>query len=129
MDRQNTRQVTEMRGAYRLVASSCLRTWMARDTNRYIRWKNRQCSGLVCRRVSRSLDAEWQNRRSSLTRLYDRSWHISDMRNGQLVARILTASAPGRPRWRLYPHPTGKYFSSQSSNTCRTRVLVSANMK
>jgi hypothetical protein len=80
MDRQNTRQVTEMRGAYRPVASSCLRTWMARDTNRYIRRKNRQCSGLVCRRVSRTLDAEWQNRRSSLTRLYDRSWPVGDLR-------------------------------------------------
>src|SRR5882757_6737986 len=79
MDRQNTRQVTEMRGAYRPVASSCLRTWMARDTNRYIRRKNRQCSGLVCRRVSRTLDAEQQNRRSSLTRLYDRLWHSCDM--------------------------------------------------
>ena len=46
---------------------------MARDTNRYIRRKNRQCSGLVCLRVSRTLDAEWQNRRSSLARLYDRA--------------------------------------------------------
>src|ERR1700693_6641589 len=79
MDRQNTRQVTEMRGAYRLVASSCVRTWMARDTNRYIRRKNRQCSGLVCLRVSRTLDAEWQNRRSNLARLYDRSWHIASV--------------------------------------------------
>ena len=35
----------------------CLRTWMARDTSRYIRRKNRQCSGLVCRKVSRTLDA------------------------------------------------------------------------
>src|SRR6266702_8389776 len=73
MDQQNTRQVTEMRGAYRLVASSCLKTWKARDTNRYIRRKNRQCSGLVCLRVSRTIDAEWRNRRSSLARLYDRS--------------------------------------------------------
>src|ERR1700690_1650908 len=65
MDRQNTKQVMEMSGSYRPVASSCLRTWMARDTNRYIRRKNRQFSGLVCRRASRTLDAEWQNQRSS----------------------------------------------------------------
>src|SRR2546421_12785134 len=58
MDRPNTTPVTETRGAYRPAASSCSRTWMARDTNRYIRRKNRQCSGLVCRRVSRTLDAE-----------------------------------------------------------------------
>jgi hypothetical protein len=49
---------------------------MARDTNRYIRRKNRQCSGLVCRKVSRTLDSWWKNRRSSLARLYDRSWQI-----------------------------------------------------
>src|ERR1700730_6788363 len=93
MDRQNTRQVTEMRRAYRPVASSCLRPWMARDTNRCIRRKNRQCSGLVCRKVSRTLDAEWQNRRSSLTRLYDRSWHSSNHEEGAKPVRLCPCSS------------------------------------
>ena len=79
MDRQNTGRVTEMSGAYRLVASSCLRTWMARDTNRYIRRKNRQCSGLACLRVSKPLMLSGKIGRSSLAPLYDRCWHLCDM--------------------------------------------------
>src|SRR5438094_584301 len=60
MDRRNTRQVTEMRDTCRPVASSCLRSWRARDKNRDIRRKNIQCSGSVCRRVSTTLDVERQ---------------------------------------------------------------------
>lgn len=56
-----------------IPAGGRLRTWLARDTNRSIRPKNRLCSGLVCLRVLSTLAAECQNRRSSLARLYDRS--------------------------------------------------------
>jgi hypothetical protein len=33
---------------------------MARDTNRDIRPKSKQSSGSVCRKVSTTLDVEWQ---------------------------------------------------------------------
>ena len=35
------------------------------------------------------LDAEWQNRRSSLTCLYDRSWHKTDQPGGSRGVRSL----------------------------------------
>jgi hypothetical protein len=44
----------------RVLTVSCLRTLMARDTNRDIRPKSKQSSGSVCRKVSRTLDVEWQ---------------------------------------------------------------------
>ena len=53
MDRPNTRQVTETRGTWRPVVSFCSRTRTARDTNRDIRPKSRQSSGLVCHAVSK----------------------------------------------------------------------------
>ena len=79
----------------------CLKTLMARDTNRYIRRKNRQCFWISLPLGLREpLTLNCKNRRSSLTRLYDRSWPVSS----DIVAQANVGVQGNNGRARGKPH-------------------------